>query len=58
MYANFTPMSPAGVAGVVELVGSLFLIVGLFSRVAAFFMSGVMAVGYFLVHAPRGFYQS
>ncbi len=56
MYANFTPASPAGVAGVFELVGSLFLLVGLFSRIAAFFMSGVMAVGYFLVHAPHGFY--
>jgi putative oxidoreductase len=55
-YANFTPMSPAGVAGFFELVGGLFLLVGLYSRFWAFFMSGVMAVGYFLVHAPRGFF--
>jgi putative oxidoreductase len=55
-YAQFTPLSPAGVAGVFELVGSLFLLFGLFSRVAAFFMSGVMAVGYFMVHFPRGFF--
>jgi putative oxidoreductase len=56
MYANFTPMSPAGVAGVFELLGGLFLLVGLFSRFWAFFMSGVMAVGYFLVHFPQGFF--
>ena len=48
--------TPAGVAGFFELVGGLFLLVGLFSRFWAFFMSGVMAVGYFMVHAPRGFY--
>ena len=56
MYATFTPASPAGVAGFFELVGSLFLLVGLFSRVWAFLMSGVMAVGYFMVHFPNGFY--
>ena len=56
MYASFTPLSAAGIAGVFELVGSLFLLVGLYSRVAAFFMSGVMAVGYFMAHAPRGFF--
>lgn len=56
MYANFSIASPAGVAGFFELVGGAFLLVGLFSRVWAFFMSGVMAVGYFMVHAPKGFY--
>lgn len=56
MYANFTWQSPAGVAGFFELVGGLFLLVGLFSRFWAFMMSGVMAVGYFMAHAPRGFF--
>ncbi len=56
MYANFQPMSAGGVAGVFELFGSILLILGLFARPAAFLMSGVMAVGYFLVHFPRGFY--
>jgi putative oxidoreductase len=56
MYENFNAVSPAGVAGFFELIGSLFLLVGLFSRFWAFFMAGVMAVGYFMVHAPRGFY--
>lgn len=56
MYTNFQPMSPGGVAGVFELFGSVLLILGLFTRPAAFLMSGVMAVGYFLVHFPHGFY--
>jgi putative oxidoreductase len=42
MYENFNPVSPVGVAGFFELIGSLFLLVGLFSRFWAFFMSGVM----------------
>jgi putative oxidoreductase len=32
------------------------LTLGLFSRLAAFIMSGEMAIGYFLFHAPQGFY--
>ena len=45
-----------GVAGVFEIVGSLLLIVGLFTRCTAFVLSGLMAVAYFVAHAPRGFY--
>src|SRR5262249_55350200 len=56
MYAHFSPSSAAALAAVFELLGRLFLLCGLFSRVAAFFMSGVMAVGYFMVHFPRGFF--
>ena len=43
-------------ASVIESVGSLFLIFGLFTRYAAFIMSGEMAVGYFLSHFPKGFF--
>jgi putative oxidoreductase len=32
------------------------LTLGLFTRPVALIMSGEMAIGYFLVHAPRGFY--
>ena len=49
-------MSLGGVAGIIELVGGILLLVGLFSRAAAFIMSGEMAVAYFMVHAPNGFY--
>jgi hypothetical protein len=32
------------------------LLVGLFTRPAAFIMSGEMAVAYFMAHAPQGFF--
>jgi hypothetical protein len=37
---NFTAFSLMGLAGVIEIVGSLLLLVGLFTREAAFIMSG------------------
>jgi putative oxidoreductase len=40
----------------IEMVGGVQLTFGLFTRVAALIMSGEMAVGYFLVHAPKSFY--
>ena len=43
-------------AGIIEFVGSILLGLGLFTRVAAFIMSGEMAFAYFMSHAPRGFY--
>ena len=41
-------------AGVVELVGGLLLVLGIFTRITAFLCSGEMAIGYWLVHVPRG----
>ena len=43
-------------AGIIETVGSVLLTIGLFTRCAAFVMSGEMAVAYFMVAAPRGFF--
>ncbi len=56
-----SPMHPAlfslfGLAGVLELVGSLLLVVGLFTRPVAFLLSGEMAVAYFMAHAPHSFF--
>ena len=45
-----------GWSAVIELVGGALLTLGLFSRFAAFIMSGEMAFAYFLVHAPQNFY--
>lgn len=45
-----------GMAGVIELVGGALLVLGLFTRPVAFLASGTMAVAYFLVHHPKGFY--
>jgi putative oxidoreductase len=43
-------------AGAIELAGGLLLLIGLFTRPAAFIMSGEMAFAYFISHAPRGFF--
>jgi putative oxidoreductase len=42
--------SQFGAAGVIETVGSLCIILGLFTRPVAFLLSGEMAVAYFMVH--------
>lgn len=44
-----------GVAGVIELVGGIALLLGLFTRPVAILLSGQMAIAYFMVHAPQGF---
>ena len=46
-------MSLYWIAGVIEIIGSLLLLAGLFSRAAAFILSGEMAVAYWMVHAPQ-----
>jgi putative oxidoreductase len=51
-------LSMGGAAGVIELVAGILIVLGLFSRVAAFIASGEMAFAYFLVHFPRGFFPA
>lgn len=48
-------MSFMGFAGVLEFAGGLLILLGLFTRPAAFILSGTMAVAYFMAHAPAGF---
>src|SRR3954470_19917458 len=55
---NFVLNSMGGYAGILELVGGALLVVGLFTRSAAFVLSGMCAVAYFTAHAPRGFYPA
>jgi putative oxidoreductase len=45
-----------GLAGLIELVGGLLIAIGLFTSWAAFIASGEMAVAYFKVHFPQGFW--
>jgi putative oxidoreductase len=54
--ANFHMFSLIGLAGAIEIVGSVLLLLGLFTRPAAFIMSGEMAVAYFMNRPPRGFF--
>jgi len=56
MFDGLQLMSLMGVAGVLELVGGALLLVGLFTRPVAFILSGQMAVAYFMMHAPQGFF--
>ena len=46
------------VGGVIELVTSLLVLVGLWTRLGAFVAAGEMAVAYFMFHAPQGFYPA
>jgi putative oxidoreductase len=48
--------SLAGVAGILEIVGGALIIIGLLTRPVAFLLSGEMAVAYFMVHFPQGFW--
>ena len=43
-------------AGVIEFSGGILVTLGLFTRAAAFIMSGEMAFAYFISHAPKGFF--
>ncbi len=59
---NYPPSGGGGggdslmfLAGVIEFFGGLLVMFGLFTRWAAFILSGTMAVAYFMVHAPNAF---
>lgn len=43
-------------AGVLELFGGILIALGLLTRPVAFLLAGQMAVAYFQVHAPQGFW--
>jgi len=48
--------SQFGLAGIIEFYGGALLLLGLFTRPAAFLLSGTLAVAYFQVHAKGGFW--
>lgn len=49
-------LSLFGIGGLLEIVGGIMIVVGFFTRHAAFVLSGMMAVAYFMFHAPAGFH--
>jgi putative oxidoreductase len=51
-------LSLMGLAGVLELVGGILLVLGLFTRPAAFILSGMMAVAYWMAHAPQSVFPA
>jgi putative oxidoreductase len=49
-------MTQTGIGGILEVVGGVLLVLGLFTRPVAFILAGEMAVAYFQFHAPNGFW--
>lgn len=58
------PLEPVGglsagmlvFVGLLETIGGTLVALGLFTRIAAFLLSGEMAIGYWWLHAPQSFY--
>jgi putative oxidoreductase len=50
--------SQLGLGGALELIGGSLMLLGVFTRPAAFLLSGEMAVAYFQFHAPQGFWPN
>jgi putative oxidoreductase len=60
---NFPAPSPVAslnglliLAAILETIGAALFLVGAFTRIVAFILSGEMAFAYFMAHAPRAFY--
>ncbi|MBO0754454.1 MAG: DoxX family protein [Bradyrhizobiaceae bacterium] len=51
-----SPVTLSGFNGLIEIIGGVLIVLGLFTRPVAFILAGDMAVAYFLGHAPRGFF--
>ncbi|MBR0794557.1 DoxX family protein [Bradyrhizobium jicamae] len=56
MFDKVELFSLVGTAGIIELILGALLMIGLFSRIVAFVLSGEMAFAYFIYHFPKGFY--
>ncbi|MGE5616764.1 MAG: DoxX family protein [Bacillota bacterium] len=53
-FDNLQLLSLVGIAGLIEIVFTPLVLIGLFTRLAAFILSGEMAFAYFIGHASRG----
>jgi putative oxidoreductase len=64
MPAGYPPMPPiqlmsqVGIGGLLELIGGLLILVGLFTRPTSFVLAGEMAVAYFQFHQPMGLWPN
>jgi putative oxidoreductase len=54
----FHPLTQMGIGAMLEMVGGLLIMIGLFTRPVAFVLAGVMAVAYFQFHAPQSFFPT
>lgn len=55
-FANVQIGSLMGIGGLIELIGGTLMVIGLFTRPAAFILCGFTAVAYFMVHASKSFF--
>ena len=55
-HAPVLALTMIGAAGVIETIGGILMLLGLFTRPVAFILSGQMAVAFFTQHWPRGFW--
>ncbi|XUY26097.1 DoxX family protein [Agrobacterium sp. rho-8.1] len=44
------------VAALLETIGGILILIGLFTRPVAFVLSGLMAFAYFMAHSPKSFF--
>jgi putative oxidoreductase len=51
-------VSQLGLAGVLETLGGLLILIGLFTRPVSFVLAGEMAVAYFQGHYPQSFWPT
>lgn len=58
--SDMTPplMSLFGLAGIIEIIAGILILVGFYTRPAAFVASGEMAVAYWLAHAPSSVFPA
>lgn len=56
LFINHVPIfSLYGIAGLIEVIGGILILIGLFGRISAFICSGEMAFAYFMGHvAAKG----
>ena len=52
----FPLFSRLGIAGGLEFIGGVLMLVGLWTRPVAFLLAGEMAIAYFTAHAPNSFW--
>jgi putative oxidoreductase len=51
-------LSQMGIGGILEFVGGLLIVLGLFTRPVSFVLAGEMAVAYFQFHQPQAFWPT
>ena len=54
----FDPLTQIGVAGILEVIGGMAIVLGVLTRPVSFVLAGEMAVAYFQFHAPLSLFPT